>query len=372
MGVRTNTEQKNIDNTMRILTGIAIILVVLGHLDYDVLSIGGLFPYYSFHVMIFLIVSGYFYKPEKEKAVLKYVGRKALHLLVPYYIWNVIYGILSTILAGRGFEFCNKITVMNLLVEPFLGGHQYGFNFAAWFVPALFVIEVINIFWRKLMSLIHLNKEVVYFAVSLILGIVCVYLAQTGHVWGYYKTPGRILFMLPVYELGRFYRVYLEEKERNLSNALFFPVVIAIQLILLLVSDGALNFSAVWCTGFASLPFVPYLTIITGTAFWLRISRLISKAGGCRLLEIIGQESFSVMMHHVFAFFVLNVLTMAICNLVNPAYAFDKQLFMSDINYVYLVGGIYSWKLVYVCVAIALSIAISRLSQCIQSLIQRG
>ena len=42
----------------RILSAIGIILVVAGHLGYDVFDIGGLFPYYSFHVFIFLFVSG--------------------------------------------------------------------------------------------------------------------------------------------------------------------------------------------------------------------------------------------------------------------------------------------------------------------------
>lgn len=44
---------------MRILSAIGMILVVAGHLGYSVFDVGGLFPYYSFHVFIFLFVSGY-------------------------------------------------------------------------------------------------------------------------------------------------------------------------------------------------------------------------------------------------------------------------------------------------------------------------
>ena len=40
----------------RILSAIGIILVVAGHLGYDLFDIGGLFPYYSFHVFIFLFI----------------------------------------------------------------------------------------------------------------------------------------------------------------------------------------------------------------------------------------------------------------------------------------------------------------------------
>ncbi len=47
----------------RILSAIGIILVAAGHLGYNIFEIGELFPYYSFHVFIFLFVSGnFFYK----------------------------------------------------------------------------------------------------------------------------------------------------------------------------------------------------------------------------------------------------------------------------------------------------------------------
>ena len=55
----------------RILSAIGIILVVAGHLGYNLFEIGDLFPYYSFHVFIFLFVSGYFYKKEAEESFLR-------------------------------------------------------------------------------------------------------------------------------------------------------------------------------------------------------------------------------------------------------------------------------------------------------------
>lgn len=354
-------QEKNIDQSMRILSGIAIILVVLGHLDFDVLSLGGLFPYYSFHVCIFMFISGYFYKPEWEQSVVKYIVKKAMHLLVPYYVWNLVYGIISTILSGMGFTFANRMSLYNFFCEPFLGGHQYGLNFAAWFLPALFVIEMINIIWRRVMRICRLNIEWLYFALSLIAGIACIWLAQGGHVWGLLKTPGRIIFMLPIYEFGRFYKIYLEEKEKRISSYIFIPVVIAIQFVLLLVADGAVNFSAVWCTGFSSVCVMPYLTVATGTAFWLRISRVLSSVGNCRLLSQIGAGSMHVCMHHVMVFFCINCVTKSICNLFNPTLAFDNNMFLSDVNYVYLVQGIYAWKLVYAALAIFVSLILSKI-----------
>ena len=84
-------EYQNKNKPFQILTGIAILLVVCGHLDLRVLTIGDLFPYYSFHVMIFLFVSGYFYKEKNETNLLQYIIRKAKHLLLPYFLWNTGY-----------------------------------------------------------------------------------------------------------------------------------------------------------------------------------------------------------------------------------------------------------------------------------------
>lgn len=71
---------------MRILSAIGMILVVAGHLGYSLFDVGGLFPYYSFHVFIFLFVSGYFYREEAEQQLLRYIGKKCKALLLPYFI----------------------------------------------------------------------------------------------------------------------------------------------------------------------------------------------------------------------------------------------------------------------------------------------
>jgi len=350
---------KNVDHSMRILTGIAIILVVLGHLDCNVLSVFGLFPYYSYHVMIFLFVSGYFYKDTNEEHIFGYIKRKALHLLVPYYAWNIVYGVISTIQAGYGFTYANRISLYNFFIEPFLGGHQYGLNFAAWFVPALFVIELVNVIGRRILSLIHLKKEWLIFIISFILGIVTVILAQGGHVWGIYKTPGRILFMLPIYELGSFYRTYLEEKEKNLRNLIVIPVILAVQILLYLRSDGAMNFSAVWCTGFAGSPILPYLTTMTGTYLCLRISRILAKFRIGKVIETVGEHSFSIMMHHVTVFFVINLIAILVVR-KDAEFSFDYSRFLEDINYVYLPWGLGIWKILYALCGIVIPQTIAR------------
>lgn len=89
----------------RILSALGIIFVVAGHLGYDVFTVGGLFPYYSFHVFIFLFVSGYFYKEEAEEDMAGYIWGKCVTLLFPYFLWNLFYGVAAQVLRRTGLSF---------------------------------------------------------------------------------------------------------------------------------------------------------------------------------------------------------------------------------------------------------------------------
>ena len=85
--------EKQINTTFRILSSICILLVVAGHADFHIFDLGGMFPYYSFHVMAFLFISGYFYYEESEKDIISYIKRKMCKLMLPYLAWNFFYGL---------------------------------------------------------------------------------------------------------------------------------------------------------------------------------------------------------------------------------------------------------------------------------------
>ena len=103
----------------RIFSALGILLVVAGHLGYNLFEIGGLFPYYSFHVFIFVFISGYFYKPESKEKIIKYIGKKAVSLLVPYFIWNLVYGVVTMLMHGMGFGIGQELSFATLFIEPF-------------------------------------------------------------------------------------------------------------------------------------------------------------------------------------------------------------------------------------------------------------
>ncbi len=350
------------NKVFRILSAIAIILVVAGHLGYNLFEIGELFPYYSFHVFIFLFVSGYFYRKEAQERIISYLLGKCATLLLPYFVWNLFYGVLAGALRGVGFSIGEPLSLRTVFLSPFLDGHQFMYNFPAWFVPVLFMIEVLNVCLRKVLSLLRLDREWLIFGACLLAGIATVWLAIEGHVWGYYKLPGRLLFMMPGFQMGRIYREKLE-KHDTLEDGPYFLIVMGVQVLITILCDG-LAFSAVWVTSFANGPVVPYLTVVTGIAFWLRVARIMSGIPYLsRKMVYIGRETYSVMMHHMASFMLVKGV-FYLFSLYSPwCSEFDTETFFREIGFVYLAGGSEASKWIYLIVGIGLPLLIARLQQ---------
>lgn len=356
---------------MRILSAIGIFLVVAGHLGYSVFEIGDLFPYYSFHVFIFLFVAGYFYKPEEEERILLFIVRKAYTLLLPYFIWNLIYGGLTVLLHRMGFSIGEGLSLKTLFLSPFLDGHQFLYHFPAWFVPALFLVEVIQVCLRRILTFLRLNHEWFILAGCLIVGMATVWLAKGGHVWGYYKFPGRLLLMMPGFCLGRIYKEKLEAWD-TLSDGWYLFIVMAVQVLVSIFCNG-LAYSVVWCSGFANGPWIPYVTVVTGLAFWLRVSRILSRWGwAASRLCVVGRNTYSIMMHHILGFMVVKSFFYLLYQHTSLCAGFDVEMYFSEINFLYLPGGSEAGKWIYIFVGIGLPLLIARGQEKVTGILRRG
>lgn len=346
--------------TFGILSAFAILMIVAGHAGYDILTVGGLFPYYSFHVPLFLFISGYFYRREEEERPLIYLQKKAKRLLLPYFIWNVIYGGIAWALrAFGGFRLGNAISLKSLFLDPILNGYQFLYNFAAWFVPVLFLIEMMNLCMRLVLQKLRLDNEWLILMGSLLVGMAVVQLAVGGHVWGLYKTPGRILFLYPCFQMGQFYKKKLESRD-TLGNLPYFAIVIGVQVVLSLCCNG-LAYSSVWCTGFANGPVIPYVTVVSGVAFWLRTAKVLTPVfGESRAVLYLGKNTYAVMMHHIMAFMLVKMILAGIAAHTGYLADFDFAEFYGNIDYYYLVKGSEAFKMVYLAAGVALPLFLQK------------
>ena len=303
---------KQRDEQFTILSAVAMLLVILGHINWDILGRSPLLPYYSYHVMIFVFISGYFFKPEASEKLFEYIWHKFKKLMVPYFIWNAVYGLLAWGLRFLEFEIGGDFNLYNLFIAPFMGGHQFMFNAAAWFVPALFLFEVVNIIIVKVLRILHLDNEYILAAVYIFAGVLVVALAKHGSVYDYYKIPGRIMIMAPAFALGRLYKLKIKQYD-TMPSVIYIPVVVLLSFVMVKTHPG-LNYSAVWVTGFTSTIFTPIVTMILGIAFWLRVSKLLymllGKIGGeiRRFVLRMGNNTYAIMMHQLLGFFFVNTI----------------------------------------------------------------
>lgn len=358
--VSQNKEHK-LNMTFCILSALAITMVVAGHVGYSIMTVGELFPYYSFHIPLFMFISGYFYRESEEEHPCLYIMKKVRRLLVPYLIWNLVYGIIAWAMRAGGFSMGEEISVQTLFIAPFLHGYQYIYNYAAWFVPVLFVTEIINLAarlaLRRIGGLAAGLTEWIMLAGSLIVGMVTVQLAIGGHVWGNYKAAGRMLFLFPCFQMGRFYHQKLE-KHDTLGNLPYFAIVLGIQTLLNVCCNG-LAFSSVWCSGFANGPVIPYVTSVLGIAFWLRIAGVLTPlVGENGAVRFLGCNTYAVMMHHVAVFMLIKAVIASVASHAGVCADFDFAQFYTNIDYIYLVRGAEHFKMVYLAAGVVLPLGL--------------
>ncbi|HEX8426093.1 acyltransferase family protein [Hymenobacter sp.] len=114
------------------LKGIAIFLVVWGHCiqfasdyDFDFFSNQTFIFIYSFHMPLFMFVSGYlFFLTQKNKNFAKIFKSKTNQILVPLLLWTIIFLIVTNVRGILRGNFLSGITVP-LFIGTLTGGFWF-------------------------------------------------------------------------------------------------------------------------------------------------------------------------------------------------------------------------------------------------------
>lgn len=340
---------------MNILKAIGIIFVVCGHAGASLFSVFPqafpAFTAYSFHMALFVFISGYFYKPENELNCFNSLLHKFKKLIIPYFLWNLFYGIITDSLLRFGrISFGQKLTLNSLLIEPFITGHQFIFNLPAWFIIVLFSVYLIYLLSRQLIAISLKGKNLfwIYNFLYLILGIAGVILAQKGYNKSYWLIFNRICFALPFFHLGYLYKIKLEKFDLK-PGVYKFLIIFFIQTILILAQNGNTD-NLAYTMAFMTFKnpnapfFMPFLSSLTGIYLCLQVAIILEKSfSQDYILNILGKNTFSIMMHHIFCFFLVNVLYLNLKNNGLCCGGFDTAAFKINIWYKYIFQG--SWSL---------------------------
>lgn len=333
-----NSSSSKTNDQMKILYALGMIFIISGHSGNGGISLFyDWFPVYSFHLALFVFISGYFYKEESEQNVHKYIIRKFKKLIIPLYLWNLFYGGVVTILHSNGFKIGVDANLKSLFIDPILTGHQFEINLAGWFVIPLFMIQVYNILARRFIKLfVNSINDYVWVLFNLALGILGTILASSGYNTGWYLVIVRMLVLLPYYSMGFLYNKRLESKDR-LVNWMYFGLIFLMVLIILFRIGRIPTYHPSWCNNYIDGPVIPFVVAVLGIAFWLRIGRLVVPVlKDSKIIDVISQNTFSIMINQYFGFFVIKTI-FALCNKVlGICRDFDFGRYHESLSYFYL------------------------------------
>jgi fucose 4-O-acetylase-like acetyltransferase len=157
------------------LKGLAIVLMVYGHINhvgsFAILQKQVVEIIYTFHMPIFLIISGFFFKITKQK---EYESGKRLaqRLVLPYLIFISLYLIFLTLIQKVGVSTSNipPKSFFDFIKIVFL--HPRG---AYWFIHSLILIQLCFIFASMVASRAKLDEPVSIGISIFLLAMVCNY-----------------------------------------------------------------------------------------------------------------------------------------------------------------------------------------------------
>ena len=347
----------------KLLSAIGIILVVSGHCYHGGISLAyEWFPTYSFQLSLFVFISGYFYLPQNEDRAFRYIWRRFRRLIIPAYLWNIAYGLFILMMKRLDYSIGAEVTPYNLFLMPLIDGEAFQYNLGSWFVYPLFLVCVGNVLFRKLTSLLKVRNEYFFLIIYLLVGIYGVGLSLDGHNAGVMKLVTRAMFFLPCFQFGRLYRSRWESLD-TLDNTAYFAVLFGVQL-LLITSCNDLQYFPSGMSGFQNGAVIPYITSLTGIAFWLRIARLITPViRNWRGVRLIGDNTYSIMLHHMLGFMLVKWLFYLLSSTTGQFLDFDPWRMRSSIWYYYLPKGHEQFALLYLAAGLFLPIAVHMLGE---------
>ncbi len=351
-----------VDYRFRLLYALGMIFIVSGHCSGGGVSLFyDWFPPYSFHLGLFAFCSGYFYRDENGAELGAYTLRKAKTLLLPMYLWNLFYALLLVVLRRFGFDIGLPPSFATLVTMPLYEGSQFELNMGAWFVVALFMVQVFMALLRRLFSVSRSKgRELAAFVFCLLLGALGVFLARRGFRRTWQLALVRALYFLPFYAMGLFYRHVLEPHDK-LPHGVYFALVFLAQYLLIIRCGRIPYYTPSRCDDFVEGGIVPFLVGYVGIAFWLRMAKILEPSlGRGKWLNAIADNSYSIMVNQYLGFMVVKAGFAFLKRFTSRCQAFDTAAFKSNIAYFYTPGG-RIFFLVYLVAGLVIPIGMQKL-----------
>ncbi len=312
-----------------ILSVIAIIAVVSCHIAGEFYKFFSIFPFIS----IFIFISGYFYKKQNEENIGKYIFYKFKKIIVPFLIINFMYGIIVNIFKYKGIVyFGENITLYTSLIQPLINNNQYVLNFPMYFVPTLFITICFYTIIHKMSKKLN---DVTLLLNFIIFQILFVYLKDIVNENDILLIVARAVFFLPFFQFGYLYKQKWQYYEEKIPTLPYIFILFSINFILYKIF-GKIDYDMHEFSGFNSIGIISILASFISILFYTRISKILSKyLGENKIINEIGNNTFSIMSHHLLIVFLLNFVLYEININIKQIPYFDVSHFKLGWIYIY-------------------------------------
>lgn len=363
-----NTDNKE-NIKFRYLSAIAIFMIVNGHFGTHILTVDQLFPYYSFHVVLFVFISGYFFKENKCLKLNEFIGKKFKKLICPLYMYTTIFSLLYLILKAWGVEWGFHFTIKQLIFEPILSTQALPFTYPMWFVSPLFFCEVFMAVMYKFIPGGKLKDALIYI-ITAILNIAVYFLSKGNLDSRVIQVLLKSLFFTFFFQSGYIYKKYMEDNVK-INSCIFLIILIFVKIILIFINGGngiyvISNLDFTGCRYF----FIPILISLCGILFWLTIADMLSSYED-KLMISIGRNTYTIMAMHIFIGRCIMLLMIIVRKLTNGALFSGMSIdsFKTDMKY-FFYPVCNASVLLFIIVSIAASLFFSRFLEFIKNRIK--
>lgn len=315
-GTPTNKSQR--DNTIDILKGIGIILMVIGHAGSPQL----LHDYiYTFHMPLFFIASGYFFSVKSISNKLQFFIKKIKGIYKPFVLCSILFLLLHNIFFKIGIindmygsvdgatshlYSIKEIAYHAFLIFAKMDGYEGFLLGAYWFMRALFLSSLILCFGTWVLNIIFKSAEKSIFTLA-ILCLITGGIIKYTHIHIPFIAQGGYREMVGVFfmSVGFFMRKY---KEFLSKNSFVLIVCIIVSFALFIIHPASIEMKS----GFVDWMIIPF-SGISGTYVIYYLSQRWNKSNV--IISYMGQKSLWILTLHLLVFKLSELLEIYIYDL---------------------------------------------------------
>ncbi len=321
-----------------LLSAIGIIMVVDAHSGTSLALFTEYLPYNSFFMPMFVFIAGYFNKIDENSKIWEYFKKKARRLLLPYFLISIVVWGGEVLINCLRFGELLLPTIQEIgmaFLRAVVTGNMVWLADPMWFVPALFLTEIIYAIVKKILMSIKLWNDILVLAILGIANVLAVCMGKNN-----LATPGnalllKVCFFIPFLQLGILYRKKGEKLLKCVNPWVLIAVLMLVNMVrmMYLPDPDNISFINLMVLGGFTSPYywTPLVSSVIGILFWLTIVDMIGPAlYEDRLINYISNNTFWIMGWHLAMLNLLNCILMIIHEKLHPIVGFDIDLFRAN------------------------------------------